>query len=643
MFCPNCGNPVREGARFCGSCGTPIPEQEAPAEQTAPAENTQPEQTQSEQAQPEQAQPKQAPAEQPAPAQTPPSAQPEPILRRSHGLMQKQVSKPVAPVGASGAAGEPILGRKRHGMGIIIGAVVAALVVIAAVVFLIVPTLVQAISPKAYLTSCAGKTLAAYTEAWEKTGKSLGVDGLYDAMRNKRMSYTVDCSITDYPDRSSMNGSGFTLDAQFDRKGREIAADLGVHYGSTDLGSVQLYLKDDLIALGSLDYTDGEFYGIHTETLGQDISASSWGTYADIDESLSFNVFDLLDIYQKPTDLLTDKTYAALSKEAAGLLSDSEVEKQGKKDKKINGERETLKMYTVTIEPEDLATRMYNCAEIILNDENLYETLEPVLAAQASQQDMTASEMFEEFRDNALDQFDPDAIADSMEEMDIELELGVRGKQIALAELSLKPEGGEKATIRAEIGTEESLINDLTIEVSAGSPVFTLEMSGDHEPDDGVFTDKTTITSSGREVLTMETEWDTKSDDDNFKLDMNMQGDTISMEGTLVTGSNSLDAQFDRVEVTSGGDSMTMSISYALATCKDFAFTAKDATILTDLDYDDFEEIAESIQENAQSTILSKFLGSSSSSSSRYGGYGGYGGYNSYSAYNDLLPYYYYY
>lgn len=642
MFCPNCGNPVREGARFCGSCGTPIPGQEAPAEQTAPAENTQPEQTQSEQAQPEQAQPKQAPAEQPASAQTPPSAQPEPILRRSHGLMQKQVSKPVAPVGASGAAGEPILGRKRHGMGIIIGVVVAALAVIAALVFLIVPAVLQVISPKAYLTSCAGKTLAAYSEAWEKAGKSMGVNGLYDAIRDKRMSYTVDCSITDYPDMSSMNGSGFTLDAQFDRKGREIAADLGVNYGSTDLGSVQIYLKDDLIALGSLDYTDGEFYGIHTETLGQDINAASWGKGSGIDENLSFNVFDLLDIYQKPTDLLTAKSYAALGKEAAGLLSDSEVEKQGKKDKKINGERETLKMYTVTIEPEDLAARLYNSAEIILNDENLYKTIEPMLTAQAAQQDMTASEMFEETRDQILDQFDPDDIADSLEDMDIELVLGVRGKQIALAELSLKPDGGEKATIRAEIGTEESLINDLTIEASAGSPVFALEMSGDHEPKDGVFTDKTTITSGGSEVLTMETEWDTKADDDNFKLDMSMQGGSISMEGTLVTKSNSLDAQFDRVKVTSGGDSMTMSISYALATCKDFAFTAKDATILTDLSEDDIMEIAESIQENAQSTILSKFLGSSSSSGSSYN-YGGYGGYNSYSAYNDLLPYYYYY
>jgi uncharacterized membrane protein YvbJ len=40
-FCPNCGNPIREGAAFCANCGTkiasPVAAPAAPAPVAAPA------------------------------------------------------------------------------------------------------------------------------------------------------------------------------------------------------------------------------------------------------------------------------------------------------------------------------------------------------------------------------------------------------------------------------------------------------------------------------------------------------------------------------------------------------------------------------------------------------------------------------
>lgn len=647
MFCPNCGAPLREGAKFCGHCGTPAPEAASSPAPAEPSVSPEPAPAAPEAAEPAAQAPSPDTTPSPEAAETPAapaapetpaaaaagSPAPEPILRRSRQLLEKR--KAGSALAESPIPGEPILGKRRNGLPILIGLIVAALAVIAAVVFLIVPSVIQLVSPKAYLTACAGNTMAAYSSAWKDSAKKMGVDGLYDTLFDKRIEYRVSCTVEDYPDASELNGAGFSSTIQFDRKGRELAADVSAEYGSISLGSVQLYLKDDLIALGSSDYTDGQFYGVHTETLGQDIQNASWGSQADVDETLSFNVFDLLDLYQKPTNLLTAKTYTALGKEAAGLLGDSEIEKQGSKDKKVNGERETLKMYTVDIAPEDLATRMYHCADIILDDENLYNTLEPLLAAQASQKDMTADELYDDFCDQILDQMDPDTLTDEMGDVDIELDLGVRGKQIAFAELSVKPDGGEKMAISAQMGTAESLINDLTFQVSQGNtPVFAIQSSGNHEPKDNVFTDTTVLIADGSQALRAVTEWNIQ--DKNFTFDMDFAGDTISAAGTLDATSKSLSAQFDNMTVSSGGDTMTLSLDYTIATCKNFAFTAKDTKILTDMDEDDILEMASTIEENVQNTIYEQFF--RSSFSSPYSG----SSYSSYSSYNDLLPYYYY-
>ena len=627
MFCPNCGAPLREGAKFCGHCGTPAPEA---ASSPAPAEpSVSPEPAP---AAPEAAAPEAAPqpaAETPAPDTTPSpeaaeapaapetpaaaaeSPAPEPILRRSRQLLEKQKSGS-APT-ESPIPGEPILGKRRNGLPIIIGLIVAALAVIAAVVFLIAPSVINLVSPKAYLASCASNTLAAYNSAWESIAKSTGTKGLYDNLFDQRMQYTIDGTIEDYPDMPMINGAGFSSTIQFDRKGRELAAELSAEYGSISLGSAQLYLKDDLIAVGSPQYTDGKFYGIHTETLGQDIKNAPWGAMADVDENLSFNVFDLLDLYQKPTNLLTEKTYKALGKEAVGLLGDSDIEKQGKKDKSINRQRETLQMYTVDISPEDLATRMFNCADIVLKDENLYKTIEPLLATEAAQSDMTADELYEQFQNQILDQMDPDDMADSMGDVDIELVIGLRGKQIAFMELSIQPDGAEKMSISAEIGTAESIISALTIEAANGSePVYVIKSASAYESKDGVFNSWFWITEYNSQIIYTNMEWDTKSKDVLFE--MKVPGASVSGEGRMDATSKSVDLQFDNLEVSSGGDSMTLSLNYAVEPCKNFAFSGKDATLLTDMDENDIVEIAELIEESVQEAIYGELFNSFSSS-----------------------------
>ncbi len=78
MFCSNCGNQIRDGAKFCGKCGTPVEEEPAPAPQPAeitpapashPAQQAAPQQTVAPQA------PVFTPPTQQAPVFTPPTQQ----------------------------------------------------------------------------------------------------------------------------------------------------------------------------------------------------------------------------------------------------------------------------------------------------------------------------------------------------------------------------------------------------------------------------------------------------------------------------------------------------------------------------------------------------------------------------------------
>ena len=107
-------------------------------------------------------------------------------------------------------------------------------------------------------------------------------------------------------------------------------------------------------------------------------------------------------------------------------------------------------------------------------------------------------------------------------------------------------------------------------------------------------------------------EWDTKSKDVLFE--MKVPGASVSGEGTMDATSKSVDLQFDNLEVSSGGDSMTLSLNYAVEPCKNFAFSGKDATLLTDMDENDIVEIAELIEESVQEAIYGELFNSFSSS-----------------------------
>ncbi len=578
MFCPNCGAQLPDDAKFCGQCGANVPDAVQPPE--SPAET--------------------APV-QPAPA--------EPVAAEPVTEPQPSASIP-GPVPE-----EPILTGRKHSAGIVIGLIAAAVAVIAALVIFVVPMVMQSLSPKAYLSACAANTMSAYAKELDAAGKKIGIQPLYDAAKSSRMESSMSAQLQSVPgtsDDNPLSGAGFRMNAMIDLKGREAAYETALQYGSATLGSAQVYLKDDLIALGSPEFTGGKFYGVHTETLGADILSSDWGAMADVPETLRFNYFDMLDMYMNPKDWLSAKTYAALAKESAELLDDAEIEKSGESNQTVNGETEKLKMYTVYLDGDDVAEYITDCTRLVLNDEQLPAALEPMFLAAAAETSMTPDELFAQMKEEILFQLDADQREASPPET-LTLELGTRGKQIASAELKFRMYE-DRISVGAELGTKDSLIDALTITIRNGDERMSLSSRGSHMPKDGKFTDTTSLMMNTETLFQMNTSLDTKAKSDNFSFLLTMPGayDIMSLDasGSVAVDSNKLTADLSRVAMTVDGETLAFSAEYAFGKGAGPAFSGADAQIITDMSESDLEDLMYDIEGNAQDA-LSRFLQSS--------------------------------
>ncbi|MBS6546394.1 MAG: zinc-ribbon domain-containing protein [Butyricicoccus pullicaecorum] len=578
MFCPNCGAQLPDDAKFCGQCGANVPDAVQPPE--SPAET--------------------APV-QPAPA--------EPVAAEPVTEPQPSASIP-GPVPE-----EPILTGRKHSAGIVIGLIAAAVAVIAALVIFVVPMVMQSLSPKAYLSACAANTMSAYAKELDAAGKKIGIQPLYDAAKSSRMESSMSAQLQSVPgtsDDNPLSGAGFRMNAMIDLKGREAAYEASLQYGSAALGTAQVYLKDDLIALGSPEFTGGKFYGVHTETLGADILSTDWGAAADIPKTFRFNYFDMLDMYMNPKDWLSAKTYAALAKESAELLDDAEIEKSGESNQTVNGETEKLKMYTVYLDGDDVAEYITDCTRLVLNDEQLPAALEPMFLAAAAETSMTPDELFAQMKEEILFQLDADQLEASLPET-LTLELGTRGKQIASAELKFRMYE-DRISVGAELGTKDSLIDALTITIRNGDERMSLSSRGSHMPKDGKFTDTTSLMMNTETLFQMNTSLDTKAKSDNFSFLLTMPGayDIMSLDasGSVAVDSNKLTADLSRVAMTVDGETLAFSAEYAFGKGAGPAFSGADAQIITDMSESDLEDLMYDIEGNAQDA-LSRFLQSS--------------------------------
>ena len=239
MICGNCGNEIRDDAKFCPHCG----------QMSGPD--------------------------------------------MAGGLPQGTAS--YSPSGYTGPEA-PVPGGGKKGL--IIGGVVAAIAVIAILAVVVSGMLAPA---KGQVEKALVKTCAAYAQAEEALGLPDLRDLSREQSYSQGFALTlnsVNSALVGY-DMSALSGLGLRLNADFSGEDRQLGFELSAFWDDDDLISFYLTADDDELYFSSPQITGDTLYGVNTETLGADMART---TGDDSMEDVSFNIFDLIDTAMESVD-----------------------------------------------------------------------------------------------------------------------------------------------------------------------------------------------------------------------------------------------------------------------------------------------------------------------------------------------------
>ena len=189
---------------------------------------------------------------------------------------------------------------------------------------------------------------------------------------------------------------------------------------------------------------------------------------------------------------------------------------------------------------------------------------------------------------------------------DVELDAYESGGYLMAAEWA-KPIEGTPGKLGAYFGGGKNYADDWSVELSADGGRVTLASTGNHSAEGGEFTDETSISiRNGSESIkvTSETSWEPKKSSDNFSWSLKSSGFALNASGQLHAAKNSMDLELDKLSVNAlGTDFVTMSASYSVKPFDAQNLPSKSATMLSNMDMDDFERLYEGVMLNTQNWV----------------------------------------
>ena len=182
--------------------------------------------------------------------------------------------------------------------GLIIGGVVAAVAVIA-ILAVVLSGLFS--SHKGAVEKAMAKSLAAYAQAEEALGlpdlSRLGQEQFYSQGFSLVLN-SVNSSLVGY-DTSALSGLGLRMSADLSGKDRYLGFELSAFWDDEDLINFYMTADDDELYFSSPQITGETLYGVNTETLGADIARTTGDSSM---EDVSFNIFELVDMVMEAVD-----------------------------------------------------------------------------------------------------------------------------------------------------------------------------------------------------------------------------------------------------------------------------------------------------------------------------------------------------
>ncbi len=487
---------------------------------------------------------------------------------------------------------------KRGKKGLIIGGGIAAVVVVAALLIAALSGLFS--SPKGRVGKALAKTLAAHAEASEKMGLP-DVAGLF---RDKSVSQRLSVELTGVngevfgEELSALEGLGLSLGVDYDQKGRKAGAEAAAFWGSDEIVSFQMLVDDNVLSLASPQFTQGDAYGLDTETLGE--TMAQWGIETEDDssvtiEEIGFNLFDLVDQYGSESGD-TGETLAEAGKRLADAI---EVEDNGKKKIDVNGNRVDAGAYRVTI-PQEALEDYIDALEDVWKQENGREAMEGILRSFGVNEDAIG-----EIASGAASYGE---LADTLRQFsqgigDVKVDVYLDGGYVCAMEYSIA-RNGSRLELGLYLGGGDSYVDDASFRFAANGAELLVESTGSHGGKDGVFTDETALRISSGEGTTWMTSkfsYEPKAQSDNFEWTLSLE-DVISVKavGQLTAGTDSLDLQMHDValEVT-GTEVCSLSVAYSIGPCRGVGVSLPAPTLLGGMSGDDLLELMDDIEDNA--------------------------------------------
>ena len=313
MICRNCGNEMREDARFCPHCGA----------MNAPA--------------------------------------PE------GGLPQGAPSYSSAAPAWEGPEGG---GRKKKtglfiGVGVAVVAVIALVAVFAGGLFS---------NPKKQVEAAFVKSAAAYAQV--EKALNLPDTAQWQREQNISQYLTlalkdINSGLIGY-DMSALSGLEVLLSASYNGGDRYAAFDLTANWAEEELLSLSMAASDPYLWFNSPQLTGNTHYGVNTETLGADLTAM---TGDDSMKDVSFNLFDLVDTVLERAD--QEKLEQDITAANKALWEEAQVKKTGAKTLDLNGTETKTTAFRVTFPQEALEGYADALVEVMsaMSYYDLYEEL----------------------------------------------------------------------------------------------------------------------------------------------------------------------------------------------------------------------------------------------------------------------------
>ena len=595
MFCVQCGKEISSVAKFCPHCGAVIAAS-APNPGPAPNAGFTPNQGFA----PNQSAPNQGFAPNQAP--TPENAAGTGPYTYSYG------ASPSYSAGMGGSAPSspptpPEDTEKRGKKGLFIGGAVAAVAVVAAVVFMFVSGVFS--SPKGRVEAAFAKTMAAYSNARQ----AMGLSDVLELAQSRSVSQDfsmeinrINSDLVGY-DLSSLQGLGLRFSSGCDWKTRYLGAELAAFWGDNELCSFLMAVDDNILSFASPQFTGGESYGLDTETLGADlVRLGAEDDSIDISR-IGFNLFELAEETvpsQQPEGMEQQL------KDAAKKLADAvEVEKAGKKTVEVNGNSVNAAAYLVVVPEramEDYVDALANAMSLADSQEQSRKLLQGI-----GLDEDTIGDILPDM--SGMDPYGEvfDALKLALREIgDLELDVYLDDGYVCAVEYS-KEQNGSRLELGVYLGGGDNYVDDFSLTLSIDGDELLVESTGDHGGKDGVFTDATTFRarSGGSTLFRLSSNfsYEPKAAADNFEWRFNANNmASVKMAGQLTAGKDSFSLHLDDVSLTTAGmEICSLSMDYDLSPYRKGAeVSLSGPTLLGDMDLDDLMNMCYDIEYYAQ-------------------------------------------